>query len=262
MATAEGVQSDTATLVVVAGPVVSGGVGDTGVLVACNSIHEHVKGWLFTVKFAYSHSASGVDTASHDPVAFSVDDSGEVTVRLAALSGEPDLQLWEDDHNAAAVNGFVMVNDMESDQTDVGLVTNRIQASGAAVNDALGVASLQVVTLPTECTYAFSFSPVVIAEIIGDDGLVRTDTVESYSPAMIYASSPLIESNASGPLVLAGSADFPVRNMLGVAPTSTDPVLGEYVLTAWPAFLMKSSGVVPDLGYGTAKVSWRIVAIE
>lgn len=264
IAASEGIQSDPATLVVVAVPVVSAGGDTSGVLVACNNINDRVKGWLLTVKFSYSHSASGVDTSSHDPVAFSVDDSGEVTVRLGTVLRNTNVQNWDDDHTAAAVNGYVMVNDMDSDQMPEDLMVRRIQASGAATNDALGTGHLEIITSVTACTYQFYLMPFVTAAVIYSDGATAsTDTVSDYMPSQIFSMPlPLIASNASGPLVLAGSADFPVTNMPGVFDTSIKPVLGEYHLTAWPAGPMKWTGVVPDLGYGTAKVSWRIVAVE
>ena len=256
VASAGGAHSDSATLVVIAFSVSTGpGTG----LTTCAALKGRVHGWVVSVDFSYSQSASGVDTMAspNHQMAYSLQHQGSVTMKFDQYSGDSSFMTyanWSESQASDAIKGHISMLETQTDITDNDVLT--IDGDGDAVRHPQFGFGYVIQSTDNErhvCTLAFAVSPSVFASI--GSGVVVTNAYES--PAFMYLWPVAIPDSAvlSSPLTIAGNDQFKVFAI----PTGNPPP-GSYQLLSGIAGSM--AHIAPAVQFGTTPVRWSITAIE
>lgn len=260
VAIANGVRSDSATLVVMptTGTV---RVDSNSFLINCKGIHQLVHGWVLEVRFSYSHTAAGVDTAHENVQAsFLAQHDGDVTVRLNQVIGDPVFGYWGDDRSATSVSGRLTVVSQSQWAAPLDFLSEYWSGDGPALGDPKnGAALVTIDTLRGKCAYSFSLYGVGVmaTEPGGLQMLFSPGQLMSNEFSMIPAAS-----SADTALTFIGSGEFGAYHLSAVQPIGVDrPVDGWYLLEDQSTLWMYLAGLVHDDEFGTAKVSWRLTAI-
>jgi hypothetical protein len=262
VATAQGVRSDSATLVVIASPVST--LPDSG-LTSCAALKPRVHGWIVSVDFSYSYSVSGADTSTGDQVGYSLEHQGSATMRFDQYMGDSSFASftnWNESQASDAIKGHISMLEKWINITQNDVLA--IEGDGDAVKDPQF--PIGWVTLATDndlhvCTLQFTVSPTVFASI-GSGQIVTNAYVP---PAGIDLLPVALPDTAllSTPLTVAGDGQFGAWAIEEVAPDSVPkPLPGWYHLYSPIAAAMVGTGVTADGKLGTAHVRWSITAIE
>jgi hypothetical protein len=257
VAAANGVRSDSATLVVVATATVpapmppTDSIADTtGVLIDCNGIHQRVHAWEGTITLSYTHNASGTDTSANDLATFELRHTAAVTIRLDQHFGGPVVR-WHNDHGTGAVQGEVKLLEREIHQSTLSTDSTRIEGDGKlSSDDSVTVADLTLDLRPGVCTYSFTLAGEQIdAESTIDDLTLPI----KWGPGSVFSTNHPIASSAVGGqmLLLSGSAPFTAH----VTALATGD--GIYDLNPGAGWDMNYSGVAPEASLGSATVTWQ-----
>jgi hypothetical protein len=264
VATAEGVRSDSATLVVIAG---SGAAGSssTNKLTSCAQLKARVRGWVVNVDFTYSYTVSGLDKDTHHDVGYSLQHQGNATMKFDRYMGDSSFATftnWSESQASDAVKGHISMLETETDITENDVTA--IQADGDAVPDpkyGYGYVRLYTDSDLNACTVGFVVSPSVWASI-GSGQVVIYDYM---APATIEVYSQAIPDSAltSTQFTVAGEGEFPAYVSQYVVPDGTpQPVPGWYHLFSGISLGMWGSGLGVDGKMGTAHVRWSVTPIE
>jgi hypothetical protein len=267
VAAADGILSDSATLVVKGLPIL-GDSDSTKAFNDCSWVPMPAHGWLATLTLSYNFHATGIDSATnyYPYTDFSLAYQESVTVHVNQL--EPSnpvddpitIATWRGSDATGDAGGHITLSQKWTQQTATDTELFNWQGDGPAILSAKDDDFLEISIVKGQgvCAYHFWLSR---AEVDGTmtsifDGQLSSTSAQRLGGGLIESTIlpvPAVAASDTG-FVLSGRMEF-------VAQTPSQSPVAPGVFQSFGLADVDNMGLVPSKQFGTAIVSWNFKAL-